>query len=342
MRLAAALVLVLLAGPAFAQHAPPAEWPLPTERLVMRLDFNGVRGCSDPETFTLSLVPRVHGWDPIEPDAAWRLVVTVRRRPRGYEGYADVYDPSGKVAWARSIPPKPTCHDLLDTLSLVFAFWVDPPEWDLKPKAEPAKPAPEPPAKPPPPPLPPPPPVPLPAFAPPEAPPKVKTPLAFRFGTGVWADLISSDRGSFGLTLDAGVRYGWFSVAGEARGDPPLGATSISIKGSAVTMRFARVTGALLLCGHYDVLVGCLKGQVGRILFPGTAPPESAQPYAAAGVRVGLEWPVVPPHFLLRLDAELLAPINLASYAIQGTSVFQVAGWNAGLGVGGLFALGRP
>ena len=106
-------------------------------------------------------------------------------------------------------------------------------------------------------------------------------------------------------------------------------------------MRFARVTGALLLCAHYNVLVGCLKGQGGRILFPGTLPAFPAQRYAAAGVRVGLEFPVVP-WFLVRVDGELLPPIDPAPAVVRNkTVVFQVAGWNAGLGLSAMFVLGK-
>ena len=62
-RLVVALVLVLIAAPAFGQPAPGLP-PPPAERIVMRLDFAGVPGCSDPEPFVLTLTPRVHGWDP--------------------------------------------------------------------------------------------------------------------------------------------------------------------------------------------------------------------------------------------------------------------------------------
>ena len=50
----------------------------------MRLDFAGVPGCSDPEPFILTLTPRVR-WDPLASDGRWRLVVTIKKQPPGYE-----------------------------------------------------------------------------------------------------------------------------------------------------------------------------------------------------------------------------------------------------------------
>jgi len=334
MRLAAALVPVLLAAPRATLADTPSDLPQPPERIVMRLDFHGVPGCSDPDPFVALLTPHVRGWDPLAPGGRWRLVLTVARRAPGYEGSAELHDPNGDIAWTRSFTAKPTCYALLDRLATATALRIDPPGAPPPPSprclSSPA-PAPPPPPEPPTPPL----------FVEPATPPEPKTPLSFRFGTGLWADLISSDRGSVGLTLDAGVRYGWFSVAVEGRGDPPIGSTvhGNGLNGGSVS--FARATGALVVCGHYDVLVGCVKGQAGRILFPGTFPPEPAALYAAAGIRVGVEYPVVPQRISVRLDGEVLAPIDPAFIEHQKQTVFQVDGWNAGIGIGALFALSR-
>src|SRR6185437_590577 len=93
-------------------------------------------------------------------------------------------------------------------------------------------------------------PLPSPLRAPAPDPPKAReAPLAFRFGAGVWADLISYDRGSLGLTLDVGVRFRWFSVAVEARWNPAIGATLLPMHNGS--MSFARGTGALLPCAHF-------------------------------------------------------------------------------------------
>jgi hypothetical protein len=65
--LVVALVPVLVAAPALAQPPGSEPPPPPAERIVMRLDFSGVPGCSDPEPFVLALRPLVHGWDPLAP-----------------------------------------------------------------------------------------------------------------------------------------------------------------------------------------------------------------------------------------------------------------------------------
>ena len=168
--------------------------------------------------------------------------------------------------------------------------------------------------------------------------PRERWPIAFRVGAGGWADLISTDRGSLGITLDAGVRLGWFSVSGELRWDPSLGTTLIDYYGR---VSFSRVTGALLLCGHVGWFVGCGAGVAGRLLFPGTLPPQPAQHYTAVGVRLGMEAPVAPPWFFLRVSGDVLLPIDPVLIVHQTQSVFQVSGWNAGIGIGALFEIGK-
>ncbi len=170
-------------------------------------------------------------------------------------------------------------------------------------------------------------------------PPEPKKALSFRLGTAAWTGQVTTDRGVFGITLDAGVRYGWFSAAVEGRWDPPLGLKSID-QGS--TLDYTRITGALLPCAHFQWLVGCAKGEWGRILFNGTASPRSPRSYGAVGVRLGLEFPVAPPRFALTVAGEVLQNIDPASVTRPNHSIFQVASTNGGLGLGVLVALEKP
>ena len=94
----------------------------------------------------------------------------------------------------------------------------------------------------------------------------------------------------------------------------------------------------MLLCGHVDPFVACLKGQLGEVLFPGSVPAQPAQLYAAAGVRLGLEFRIAPSRFILRVDGELLPVVDPASIVINNQTVFQVAGLSAGLGLSASFA----
>ena len=339
---------VLVALPALAQPAPTAGMPpQPVDRIVMHLNYNGVPGCSDPEPFILALTPRVHGWDPLSENGRWRLVVSIKRRAPGYEGSAELHDPKGEVMWTRAFPPKRSCAVLLDRLAFAVAFRID--EGGPPPPAPPVPtacvPAPVEAGKPPPvatepscaedmteivPPLPVPPSMPTPH--------EPKTALSFGLGTAAWIGQITTDRAALGFTLDAGIRYGWFSAAIEGRGDPPQAPLPIATGGSA---NYARATGALLFCGHYGWFVGCAKGEAGRFLLIGNLP-ESTHGYGAAGLRLGLDFPVVPRRFFLRVAGEVLAAFDPATIRVRHQTLFQVTGTSTGLGLGALFALDKP
>src|SRR4051794_19256974 len=114
-----AAAVLSAASRALAQGpSPPAPAPPAPERIVARLDFRGVPGCSDPEPFIVLFGLRVKGWDPVSPRGPWKLVVTVKRHAPGYEGSDELRDPTGKVIWTRAFPPNERCFALLDRLSL--------------------------------------------------------------------------------------------------------------------------------------------------------------------------------------------------------------------------------
>lgn len=334
------LVGVLGAGPAFGGEPLPP--PDPT-----RLEYTSAPGCADVAAFRNEIASRFGGRDPFADDAPERVVIVLHRRgPALFTAEISHYDAAGKHT-GEDTPKAQNCTELFDTIVTMVTVDLLPIVGPPKPKP-PAPPPPEekptpvaappacPPASPAPDdalwPLPPPLEVPKPTKLP------EKAPLSFRVGSGVWVDWISTDRGSLGLTLDASVRYLWGSVGVEVRGDPAIGSTPFPGYG---TVSFARVTGALLACGHMDPLVACLKGQVGGVLFHGSAPPHPAERYAAAGIRLGLEFPIAPSRFILRVDGELLPTIDPASIPVGKLTAFQVAGWNGGIGLGAMFVLGK-
>jgi hypothetical protein len=101
---------VLLATPLVrAQDATQPSPPSPAERLVLRLDYWGVQGCSDAETFRISLINKISDWDPIDDKGRWRLVVSVKRRGAGFDGSAEVYDPQDALVWS-TLSPHPSRH----------------------------------------------------------------------------------------------------------------------------------------------------------------------------------------------------------------------------------------
>ncbi len=336
-----------------AQHVDPRDGAQPgappiEQRVHFALDFQGAPGCAERALFEdalrIQLLLNGSSWDPFAPVSPSPLKVRVTRSRGWFEGKAEVYGPDGRYRGTHTMPGPLRCYDVIAGLASALAADATPlhvprPKHSdpvcPESKAEAAPVCPESPssvwpAEPPSPPL----------RAPEPDPPKPReAPLSFRFGAGLWADLVANDRGSLGLTLDAGVRYRFFSVGIEARGNPPLGATLTPNAGS---LNYARVTGALLVCGHFEWVIGCAKGEAGRLLFPGAVPSEPALGYGAAGVRLGMEYPVVPQRFLLRMMADVGGTINPATIARQNVSIFQVAGWSAGFGVGALFAVGSP
>jgi hypothetical protein len=191
-----------------------------------------------------------------------------------------------------------------------FAIW--PTEWPLPPLE---KPKPDPPA------------------------PLERWPVAVRLGVAVWPELIADGWGSLGFTVDAGVRYRAVSFSAEIHGDPPLGSQTFQDVGA---VGFARLSGAMLLCGHWGWFVGCGVGDAGRFIFPDHVPALPASTfYGAAGVRAKLEFPVAPPLVFLSVAVDLRAPIPPVNYVARnaGTTVFETAGPAFGLGLGLLWEL---
>lgn len=161
-------------------------------------------------------------------------------------------------------------------------------------------------------------------------------PLAVRLGLAVWPELLVPRWGSVGASAELGVRYRFFSVDAELHYDPPIGSFTQPGFGKVTV---TRVSGALLLCGHYGWFAGCGVADVGRIFFPRVAFPHVAPLpastlYATAGVRVGLEFPIAPPRFFLRAAFDLRAPIGMSSYTYKNTTVFEAAGLGVGVGFG--------
>jgi hypothetical protein len=262
----------------------------------------------------------VRRWNPFAVNAPWRLLVTLARKPSGFEGSAELRDVTGTVEWTRSFPATSTCADLTADLATAIGVRVDP----VRPqsRAERSDPA-TPPA-----PLPPP-----PKRQPPPA--SIPEPVMFRLGAAGWMDLATAPRPAAGVSLDLGLQYGWFSVAIEGRWDPPAGATVAT--GATVTM--TRFLAALVPCGHYRWLLGCIVGQAGQVqgtlgIPGGDTPSLQRAPYYTGGIRLGVEIPAIPSRLYVRLAADLLAAtpaeVRFADTA-QWTSGIFVGGVGAGL-----------
>jgi hypothetical protein len=341
--------VVLASSAALGQPAPASQVPPLTERITMHLDYHGVPGCSDPEPFTLALTPRVHGWDPLAPEASWRLVVTVTRRGKGYEGVTELYDPKGGPPWTRRVPMKLKCFDVLDTLAVIVSFHVDPPDAPPPPPMPPASPSEPEPAKPPQAPAEPPLAPAEPPFAP--APEAAKSLLAVTppvpdsgqirptLDAGAWVDLGLAPRPLLGVKVDAGLRRAQLSLTGEFRWDPRASAP-LPGNGEATTML---VVGGLAGCVHhewYASFAGCLVSELGQLQRSAGAlhlvGPRQEALYAGTGAGVHVKIPL-PARLYAKATANLLGARRLGDISGSGTATMTTTAgsvWSATGGFG--------
>jgi hypothetical protein len=250
------------------------------------------------------------------PDAAARLVVTLRRRGYGYEGTTALYDAAGVVLWTVTLPPPAyppaaSCPSLVETLALSATNQIDP----IVPR--PLLPAPPPP----------------PLRPPPPPPPIAVSPFAFRFGAAAWADLATAPRPAFGLSFGLGFRVSWFSLDMEGRWDPPAGALL-----DGADLSTTRFVGALVPCGHKGYFVGCALAEVGPVwasiagAHTASGGPASAL-FVATGGRLGAEIPIAP-HLVLRPAVDLLIALQHADIHLDTHRRWEMPTVAAGFGVG--------
>jgi hypothetical protein len=285
----------------------------PAEQIVMRLGYTRAEGCPDDAAVRATIGAQVKRWDPFAPNAPWLLTVLTVRGGGGYGGSAELRDLGGVVRWTRPLEPRARCIDLVEDLALALAFKINPPRPAqpgnlAQPPTSPDLPSPQLPDQPQP-----------PAPEPPPGP-------AFRLGAGAWMDLATAPRPAFGLTVDAGFRVSWFSLAGELRWNPPAGASTPANLDVSTT----RVMGALVPCGHVGSFVGggsvfgCVVGELGQIrgsiakAGAMATPDHQASLYGTAGGRFGVEVPVLARRLFVRV-AVTMAGVPVRPRFLVGT-----------------------
>ncbi len=154
-------------------------------------------------------------------------------------------------------------------------------------------------------------------------------------------DLATAPRPAFGVTLDAGVRISWFSVAGEFRLDPPAGGAGMA---TAVQVSATRILGALVPCGHVGWFAACLIGELGQIRgsvgeagAAQAAPDTQSALYLAAGVRAAVEIPIVPERLFARVAGDV-AGTRPAALRLNGRPQWETGSVVGGIGTGLLAA----
>jgi hypothetical protein len=306
--------------------APPA--PSPPHRDMVRFEYTTAPGTRCPDDHAAQdMLQGELGYDAVRDEAELTLSVEATRQGRELRVVVALRDAAGVVFWTRMHQDRETCAILLERAIVSASLGLGELRWARE----------EAPASPPSP--PPPPPVVPPVAAPIPPPPVVPRPILFQVGTTARAEVRTGGRPAFGLTLDAGVRFGWFSVAGEFHWVPSAGTTTANGVEVANTSFFA---GALVACGRLGqrvVVLGCLVGEAGAIerkpagSLGGVG--HALVPSAGGGARGGVEVPLTSPVYL-QVSADLIGVAN-QSTKLHGAAV--VPGGLVG-GLAGAFGAG--
>jgi hypothetical protein len=276
---------------------------------------------SPPEQTLHDEVARRMGYDPFVPDAADRVVTTLRVSARSSTATVEFHD-TGDHRWDDTTftIPDNNCMALVTGAAIYISYMFAPFALPPSTAAPPAPPAPAPPAPAPSPPAA----APPPSSAPPpkvEAPPPPprSEPLRLNLGiAGALALRTAPAPFAFNLMVGAGLRYKSFSGALEFRWTPPEVA-AVDLSGREL-VRVKQYAGGLLPCGHYRALFYCGVVQVSAVhaAVTGKVTPDdishsspSINVSAATGARFGADLlPVWQHRFALRLSADLLLTVR--------------------------------
>jgi hypothetical protein len=329
-RFALVFVAVLLsAGPAFAD-------PLPRS---MRLEYTrapGAERCPDEQSFR-NVAEGQMSYPPFSPDASARLVVTLQRKGRLYQGRMELRDGAEAMLWERDMDAFADCRELIDFLALSAAVHLDPvplpkpaptpASSKLESTVEPAPPL---------------------VSAKPPAPVRPSTPvkpavtversssrLAGFAGAGIAVGFGVAPTTALGLTLNGGARWSFLSLALEGRAYLPAQGLS---EGGTRVVSIAQYTGALVPCGHWRIAFGCglvaLGAQEGT--FPATERTRS-RVFAAGGLRVGVEIPIPIPMvkpLSLRLSGDVLLTPYASRFRVVDLPQWETPPVSGALGAG--------
>ncbi|WP_437958108.1 hypothetical protein WME76_43720 [Sorangium sp. So ce119] len=302
--------LFLAAPVALAQVAPRGA----------RLSYTrgpGTEGCPEEPSLREIVASQLGGVDPFVRDGAWHVEVVVQRRGPAFRGEIALHDRDGRELGRQELS-SPICGVLVGdiglSLSAVMRPLLPPP---LAPGSAPASPPSGPPA------------LSTPEHAatpvPPDAPPRAPAvkpphPVAaparpvprprpppdrprLQLGAGVLLGAGVAPSVAVGFSGFAGARWERFSLSLEARGDLPIDAEPY--RGRIVEV--SGLSGSLVSCGHMDWFFGCALATAGGLWqIRASTGREFALPYAALGLRAGLEVPLS-----VRLAGQLTGDLSI-------------------------------
>ncbi|WP_437857968.1 hypothetical protein [Sorangium sp. So ce363] len=294
--LSLAAALFLAAPVALAQVAPRGA----------RLSYTrgpGTEGCPEEPSLRQIIASQLGGVDPFVSDGAWHIEVVIRRKGTAFQGEIALHDRDGR-ALGRQEHSSPICGVLVGDIGLALSAVMrpllpsrpvpgsaptsppsEPPPpstpGDAAPSVSPDAPPKAPASKPPNPVAAPVRPVPRPG-QPPERP-RLQVGAGVLLGAGVVPSV------AVGFSGFAGARWERFSLSLEARGDLPIDAEPYR----GWTIGVSGLSGSLVPCGHADWFFGCAVATAGGVWHVRDSTGiEDALPYAALGLRAGLEVPL--------------------------------------------------
>ncbi|WP_437484944.1 hypothetical protein WME75_46260 [Sorangium sp. So ce1014] len=317
--------LFLAAPVALAQVAPRGA----------RLSYTrgpGTEGCPEEPSLRGIVASQLGGVDPFVPDGAWHVEVVIQRKGPAFQGEIALHDRDGRELGRQELS-SPICGVLVEDIGLSLSVVMRP---LLPPRPAPGSASTSPPSGPQPPsapgdaapPVSPDPPPRAPASKPPHpvaAParpvPRPRPPPdrpRLQLGAGVLLGAGVAPSVAVGFSGFAGARWERFSLSLEARGDLPIDGEPY--RGWTISA----LSGSLVPCGHADWFFGCAVATAGGVWHARESTGrERALPYAALGLRAGLEVPLS-----ARLAAQLTGDLSINTVR-PSYRLLHGAGWKA-------------
>ena len=300
----------------------------PTSRLTYARG-SGAEGCPE-ETIVRQAVAARLGYDPFFAAADKTIVARILRSREDLRATVELVDDHGIVRGVREFKARNgQCDELVATMALAISIAIDPTNPGIlggPPKARPEPPGSTPASLE----------RPAPASAPiapasrpaqqpeadvPEPPAQRVESSTVRVTAALFAAFGTAPAATTGLALSAGIRKGFWSVNAEGRAELP-GTAEAGI-GQIRTSLWA---GALLPCLHFDPLSLCASAWLGSLRAQGIGFPTSATdhaPYAAAGLRLGVEIPMTA-HWAFYPSIDVLGPLFPVDLQVDGSSHWRM------------------
>jgi hypothetical protein len=331
-------------GDAPTPAASPTPTPTPTPTVRLRYQRGpGAERCPEESELRNQIAARL-GYDPIREQATNEIVAAIEKTPRGLEGRVEIRDEAGKRKGRRVLTSTSLdCTELASALTLAISIAADPLSLGRAPAASVHAPASASVPSPPPPPasaspvaasasV-----APVEAAAPaslPAAPAASRedvVPVRPRLLLGVHHAFGAGPARAWGLDFGLGARRGVLSLGLEGRvdwaGAPKPVRSGDGADGTSVgTVEASIFAGSVVPCLHVQrgLLVACALGSVGVIQGRGqgvSVPRKQTTTYAAAGLRLGVEVPVVGP-LALGVHGDVLANLTRTTLRLDGVEAW--------------------